>query len=151
MVFKHTTLHSVFRLSHLCSFPRESPTVFFTSSFPGFSTCSFKPDNPKGILSLFPCALSKNNVLIPHEHTLYKRKKNKIPLGAVCHPSWVCGTWGLVSGATGPTKERQEFFFVPFTTIKGGFSRKVDWRMMLRYSSMFKESCSQSLLSRDHL
>lgn len=39
--------------THLCSFPRESPTVFFTSSFPGLNTCSFNPAKPKGIVVLW--------------------------------------------------------------------------------------------------
>lgn len=73
--------HCPYTLSHLCSFPRESPTVFFTSSFPGFSTCSFKPANPpKGIfLSVFVFFLLFNleRALKPPTHFVLKRVKKK--------------------------------------------------------------------------
>lgn len=71
---------SLYKPTHLCSFPRESPTVFFTSSFPGFSTCSFKPVNPpKGIFSGSLSALPVGLLTVSwYTHNLLWECENKI-------------------------------------------------------------------------
>lgn len=127
--------------SHLCSFPRESPTVFFTSSFPGFSTCSFKPANPpKGIffslLALFLLSFWMSWYLT----TLCSEKgDNSNPLEAVLHPAWVCGTggWLHLSAVPQVPQRLDRLFLSTFLSLWGEDSvGKWKGRMVLKYSSV---------------
>lgn len=81
--------------SYLCSFPNESPTVFFTSSFPGFTTCFFKPVKLKGIFFcffFFPFFVnSQNRILIPETFLLWQGRKYPLDFFLIVLPFVLLG------------------------------------------------------------
>lgn len=91
--------------THLCRFPRPSPTVFFTSSFPGFRICSFSPANPpKGIFLCFSLSFSLSlfhwSMYLPLSCALFSGKDKQI--SARCGCSFFAFAPPLF-GATDPT------------------------------------------------
>lgn len=140
LAFMPHSHHSPYKLSHLCSFPRESPTVFFTSSFPGLSTCSFKPANPpKGIFSasLFSLLLYLKTVSWYLTGAFSSEKGKKNPLDVLLHPSWVCGTRSWLHLSVESLRGNTDFTFPPFSTVRRGISAEMKGWMMF-YSSVSK-------------
>lgn len=96
--------------SHLCSFPRESPTVFFTSSFPGLSTWSFKPANPpKGIVACSLRLFQKCLGISLAHFLLRKGQKNPRNCSSSFLNLWHCWLAPPFSGANGPSEVTRKF------------------------------------------
>lgn len=91
--------------TYFCRFPRESPTLFFNSSFPGLSTFSFRPANPPSGISPFPNLLFLKQCCVS---LCFRRRKKQDIHYVLMHIlsfsglRWFAGAW---SGA--PERRRR--------------------------------------------
>lgn len=121
-----TALHT-----HPCTLPTSLHPLTFAvfresrplcSSLPPFQASAPVPSNllthqKAFFFSLLALFYSPPECLDTSLHFALRKATIKIPLEAVLHPAWVCGTGGLAppfSGATGPSEGRTDFSSPPF-------------------------------------